>query len=232
MVLRSHRWGAVSLGIFVEGQSDRSTIPILIRKLGHGLAVHTRVVGQGDMLKETEMSNQIAALRTLHPRLAKILVFMDSEGVDPGETLRLAKPVEARLNRMSGRATVTYIVVDHSLEGWLACDERALRAVLGRGARIRIRGSPEDDLRPAPDSGAYLSGQQERVHKDGPRPEDRGSRQSSKHRGQEPYVQAAHLRPQRVSCLDPRPASLPHKGNGLVAALTLGILLDMVVNSR
>ena len=68
---------------------------------------------------------------------------------DPNETLRRTEPVAAELNRISGRASVSYIVVDHSLEGWLACDEQALRAVLGRSARIRIRGNPEDDPRPA-----------------------------------------------------------------------------------
>ena len=43
----------------------------------------------------------------------------------------------------------TYIVVDHSLEGWLACDADALRKVLGRQAVLSIKGNPEDHQRPA-----------------------------------------------------------------------------------
>jgi hypothetical protein len=44
---------------------------------------------------------------------------------------------------------VDYVVVDHALEGWLACDIDALRAVLGPTARIETRGNPEDNRSPA-----------------------------------------------------------------------------------
>ena len=139
----------MTLGIFVEGPSDKTTIPILIRKLGYRAGIHSRVVRQGDMLNVREMSNQIAALRASQGRLRRILVFKDSEGVDALETLRTSQSIEAQLNRLTVGIPVEYIVVDHSLEGWLACDLEALRAVLGRGALIRLRGNPENDLRPA-----------------------------------------------------------------------------------
>ena len=44
---------------------------------------------------------------------------------------------------------VNYVIVDHALEGWLACDVDALREVLGSQAKILIKGNPEDNLRPA-----------------------------------------------------------------------------------
>ncbi len=74
---------------------------------------------------------------------------MDSEGANPDHTLRMTELAAARLNEVSGRIPVDYVVVDHALEGWLACDEEALRRVLGRNAQINTRGNPEDHPRPA-----------------------------------------------------------------------------------
>ena len=149
MVLGASGRCSVTLGIFVEGPSDKTTIPILIRKLGYHAGLHPRVVRQGDMLNVREMSQQIGALLRLQSGIKRILVFKDSEGVHPGETLRSSQPIAAELNRQTGGVPVDYIVVDHSLEGWLACDVAALRAVLGQRARIRIIGNPEDNPRPA-----------------------------------------------------------------------------------
>ena len=44
---------------------------------------------------------------------------------------------------------VNYVIVDHALEGWLACDIDALRVVLGPTAKIETRGNPEDNRSPA-----------------------------------------------------------------------------------
>ena len=149
MVLGASRRCSVTLGIFVEGPSDKTTIPILIRKLGYRAGIHPRVVRQGDMLNVREMSNQVTALMASHSRIQRILVFIDSEGVEPAETLRTCRPIVRHLSGQTGGIPVEYIVVDHSLEGWLACDVEALRVVLGRDAQIRLRGNPEDDPRPA-----------------------------------------------------------------------------------
>ena len=149
MVLGPSRWSTVSLGILVEGPSDKQTIPILIKKLGYKARIHARVVGQGAMLNLDKISKHIAALMTIHRQLRSILIFIDSEGVDSSETLRRTDPVTARLNQVAGRIPVKFIVVDHFLEGWLACDVAAVEGVLGRNAQIRIRGNTENHLRPA-----------------------------------------------------------------------------------
>ena len=138
----------MSLGIFVEGPSDRQTIPILIKKLGYSAAIESRVVPQGNMLDASKMLRHVGALLAPQPRVSRIIVFRDSEGVDPQETRRLTEPVSNRLSAASP-VPVDYVVVDHSLEGWLACDIDALRAVLGSNARIRTGGNPEDNPRPA-----------------------------------------------------------------------------------
>ena len=139
----------MSLGIFVEGQSDRTTIPILIRKAGYAGGIQTRIVHRGDMLDIAEVSRHVDALLSLHRDVDKILVFIDWEGVDPARTQRDTRGAASRLNRIAGGVPLRYIVVDHSLEGWLACDTDALKAVLGRDAKIHTGGNPENHLRPA-----------------------------------------------------------------------------------
>ena len=106
----------MTLGVFVEGPSDRQIIPILIRRLGYRAAIHTRVVRQGDMLNSSRMSQHVEGLLRMRGQLHEILVFMDSEGVDPEETLHRTKPVSVELNRVAGRIPVRFIIVDHSLE--------------------------------------------------------------------------------------------------------------------
>ena len=138
----------MSLGIFVEGPSDKQTIPILIQKLDYRASIHTRIVPQGNMLNVSRMSKHISALIRDQAPLQRIVVFIDSEGVAPEQTMRRTQPTSRQLNRES-RVPVEYVVVDHSIEGWLACDTDALRHVLGPTARIRIRGNPEENLRPA-----------------------------------------------------------------------------------
>ena len=120
----------MSLGIFVEGPSDKTTIPILIRKTGYRAGIESRKVAREEMLDPVEMTNQVDSLLRLQRRVNHILVFMDSEGVDPADTFRSTKGVSSRLNRLTGKVPLHYVVVDHSLEGWLACDFDALKAVL------------------------------------------------------------------------------------------------------
>jgi hypothetical protein len=148
VVRRAPRRRSLSLGIFVEGPSDRDSIPILLRKLGQR-AVHARVTGRGDMLDVATMHRHVQALRATHRGVRRVLVFLDSEGVDPEVTLREAEGPRRELLGALRRVDLDYVVVDHSLEGWLACDEEAVRSVLGRNARLRTRVNPEDHPRPA-----------------------------------------------------------------------------------
>ena len=138
----------LTLGVFVEGTSDLQTIPKLIRRLGYRGGIRGHSV-RGDMLSVREMSNQIMALLSRRGRVSRVLIFIDSEGADPNQTLRGTERALPQLRRVAGRVPVDYVVVDHSIEGWLACDTDALRAVLGQDARINIQGNPEDQPRPA-----------------------------------------------------------------------------------
>ena len=139
----------MSLGLFVEGPSDRDTIPILIRKLGYRSRVRARVVKQSEMLLPDKMARNVEEMLRERRDINFIVVCIDSERVDPSMTEQRVRPVVRRLNETSS-VPVRYAVVDHALEGWLACDEEALRAVLGGPrARFNIRVNPEDHPTPA-----------------------------------------------------------------------------------
>ena len=141
----------MSLGLFVEGRSDKDTIPILIRKLGYRSRVIAKDLGgQTEMLIVDKMTRHLSELLRERNDVELALICCDSlEGVGPRITEDRLRPLERRLNRESP-VLVRYAVVDHALEGWLACDEEALRAVLG-GPRaiINIRGNPENHPRPS-----------------------------------------------------------------------------------
>lgn len=139
----------MSLGLFVEGPSDRDTIPILIRKLGYRSRVRRRVVKQSEMLLPDKMARNVEEMLKARRDIDFIVVCIDSERVDPSMTEQRVRPVQRQLNEISS-VPVRYAVVDHALEGWLACDEEALRSVLGgQRVRINIRGNPEDHPTPA-----------------------------------------------------------------------------------
>lgn len=136
----------MTLAIFVEGLSDKASIPILLRKLGQR-RIYTRRVSSGDMLDVEGMSRQIHALGPR--RIQMVIIFRDSECTDPEKWIARAKVAEREFAQRAKKPPVRYVIVDHSLEGWLACDEAALRAVLGPHAKFTIKLNPADACRPA-----------------------------------------------------------------------------------
>lgn len=59
---------------------------------------------------------------------------------------QLEKQVQGVVKR---RVSAKYVVVDHSLEGWLLSDRNAVRKVLGPRASLPRYGNPENECRPA-----------------------------------------------------------------------------------
>ena len=139
---------AIALGIFVEGPSDREPHKHLLRKLGHP-SIQTRVVPQGNMLDTDTMQRHVQAVLHLHPEISHVLVLRDSEGVAQKETRASMRPAERILRVRFPDLGINYVVVDHSIEGWLLCDQEALKAVLGPRARINVPGNPDQHPRPA-----------------------------------------------------------------------------------
>ena len=138
----------MSLGLYVEGRSDKDTIPILIRKLGHRLRIITKAVSQSELLIGDKMARHLTVLLRERHDVDLVLICIDSERVDPSVTKERSRPVERMLNRDSP-VPVRYAIVDHALEGWLACDEEAVQSALGPRAQINIRGNPEEHPTPA-----------------------------------------------------------------------------------
>jgi hypothetical protein len=136
----------LTLAIFVEGQSDKLSIPILLHKV-RKTTIYTRRVAAGDMLDIREMARHIQALSPYKIEMA--IIFRDSECTDPEGWIAKAKLAEKDFERLALKPPVRYVIVDHSLEGWLACDKTALRAVLGPHAKIPNRLNPACSCRPA-----------------------------------------------------------------------------------
>ena len=149
MVLWQYRWDSLSLGLIVEGQSDRNTIPILARRLGYSAGIRSRIVSRGDMLASGAISRYLTKFLRESRDVTQVIICLDAERENPNIVLESTRRTERRLNETLP-IPVSYAVVDHALEGWLACDEEALRAVLGGPrARINIRVNPEDHPTPA-----------------------------------------------------------------------------------
>lgn len=101
------------------------------------------------MLDASAMVPHIEALTRAHSRLTRIFIFRDSEGIDPAETFKRTRRPERKLNSTFTRPPIKYVIVDHSLEGWLACDQSAVLQVVGGSRQLYLINDPEAHPRPA-----------------------------------------------------------------------------------
>ena len=140
----------MSIVLFVEGKSDKDTIPKLIRKfLDPPPRIIARTIHRGEMFKSEKVKPYLEALLKQHQDVEKVIVCVDSECTDPAEIQREVSKVERALSRMGLPVVPRYVVIVHALEGWLAVDPEALRQVLGRGAEVRIEQNLEEICKPA-----------------------------------------------------------------------------------
>ena len=137
----------MSLGLIVEGQSDRNTIPILARRLGYSAGIRSRIVSRGDMLASGTISRYLTKFLRESRDVTQVIICLDAERENPNIVLESTRRTERRLNETLP-IPVSHAVVDHALEGWLACDEEAIQSVLGPRALVNIQGNPEDHPTP------------------------------------------------------------------------------------
>jgi len=138
----------MNIGLFVEGKSDKDTVPKLIRKLLDAPPppkIIPRTIHRGEMFKSEKIRPYLEALLRQHQDVEKVIVCVDSECTDPAEIWEEVSKVERELNEMD--LPVRYAVVVHALEGWLAADSKALEKVLGR--QVRIERNLEEVCKPA-----------------------------------------------------------------------------------
>ncbi|MBI4596295.1 MAG: DUF4276 family protein [Candidatus Tectomicrobia bacterium] len=140
----------MSLLLLVEDKEGRKPFEILARKIRR-VAVQARFMPQGDMLNISRVAEFLRLHYRSHRNLSYVLICRDSECTPIAETQNRCRQAEEQLNNRLGNRfpPIRYIVVDHSLEGWLASDKDALRHVLGSNARIPRNFNPEEDCRPA-----------------------------------------------------------------------------------
>jgi len=137
----------MSIGLFVEGKSDKDIIPKLIRKfLVTSPRIIPRTIHRGEMFKAEKVKSYLEALLRQHQEVEKIIVCVDSECTAPEEIWEKVSKVERELNEMG--LPVRYALVVHALEGWLAADSKALKQVLGKGAEVHIEQNSEEMCRP------------------------------------------------------------------------------------
>jgi hypothetical protein len=140
----------MSIGLFVEGPSDKDTIPKLIRKfLDTPSKIIPRIIHRGEMFNAEKVRPYLEALLKQHQDIEKFIVCVDSECTDPAEIQREVSKVEQELGKIGLPVVPKYAVVVHALEGWLAADSKAVEQVLGRGAEVRIEQNLEEVCRPA-----------------------------------------------------------------------------------
>ncbi len=82
----------MSIGLFVEGKSDKDTIPRLIRRfLDAPPKIITRTIHRGEMFKSEKVKPYLEALLKQHQDVEKVIVCVDSECTDPAEIQRELK---------------------------------------------------------------------------------------------------------------------------------------------
>lgn len=142
----------MSIGLFVEGKSDRDALTLLIRKIleakNQRQHVLSRQVPRSDMFSTTKMAAYFNPLFKQHNDVDKVIVCLDCECTDPAEIRKRTVDTKKRLAD-EFPIPVHYIIVVHALEGWLASDEDALRHVLGKNASITVPQNMETICRPA-----------------------------------------------------------------------------------
>lgn len=106
-------------------------------------------IQQGDAHDVGTMLHHLNVFLQQHRGVTKVLICIDSECTDVNKTSRQAQDTERQLTRALKTPLVKYVVVDHSLEGWLLRDLKAVKSILGTGAKLKGLPNPEDECRPA-----------------------------------------------------------------------------------
>lgn len=139
MVFRTYRRNTLKIGIFVEGKSDKDTIPKLIRKIIPNAGIEIRVLRQGETLNIEKVKSHKDALIKMHSDIDKIVVCRDSECANPDD-------IKLQIQKIEKEVKVRYSIIVHALETWLLSDENAVAKIIGQS--ITPITSPESECKP------------------------------------------------------------------------------------
>lgn len=125
----------MSLLLLTEGKGEALALRVLARKLiPASQAIHTIYLPKGNLLSSPKkVAARIRAERSKGAHTTKVLICVDSECTPVEETQHLVKQNEKEIAKLLPWAipVLRYVIVDHSLEGWLLGDLGALERVLG-----------------------------------------------------------------------------------------------------
>lgn len=141
----------MKIALFVEGQSDKETLTILVKKiLGEHASVIPRVFrGKENLLNEQKVHSSITYLVQEHPDVSKIIVCVDSECTPEDQTERVIRKVEKSIkSKIQQRHLVYYVGIIHALEGWLLADSDAVTERLGPKIKVNIPPQTTLDCKP------------------------------------------------------------------------------------
>jgi hypothetical protein len=138
------------IAIFVDGQSDKPTIRILVEKLLTNRSpkpgLKLLLLQRGDFFSAPKVSAHLRLLHQTHPDIGKVILCLDCE-CTPKEDIQpqLAK-VQEEVRHDHPSLNPTIVLKVHALEGWLASDRRAVQRVLGAEPKDYPR--PENECKP------------------------------------------------------------------------------------
>lgn len=150
MACRAPGWRSVRVLLLTEGESDRDTLPVLVRKMvGRTIGVEAQWVGRGDLLSTEKVVVHLSTAVRRHRDIRKALLCIDSECTPIEETRAKIQGVVRTVADRFRSLAVKAVVVDHSLEGWLLGDKGAVAGFLGIQPRRLNYRNPEEECQPA-----------------------------------------------------------------------------------
>ncbi|MBI4481897.1 MAG: DUF4276 family protein [Acidobacteria bacterium] len=138
----------MKIGLFVEGRSDKGSIPHLIKGLVPNAGVEPRTATSGDMLSPEKMEGYLIPLTRQHPDVQKVLIVRDCECTDPSVLRPLSARVQSHLSQQFPSLIVRFVLAVHALEAWLMADRTATGQVLGPNVARQLPANPELECRP------------------------------------------------------------------------------------
>jgi len=144
---------AVKIALLVEGRtrpsSEEKTIKTIVRKIiPSEVGIESRLINRGDLLtNEKKVYACISNILQNHPDISKIVVCVDSHCTQKEEIDKEVRKVEGNLKKKVN-IPVSYVVIEHALEGWLLADPESVIGHLSPKVRIDIPSSYTKECKP------------------------------------------------------------------------------------
>jgi len=118
-----------TVGLIVEGKSDREALPLLVRRAtgDERLRIVPRVARRGDMFNARKVATLACEMKRTNQGLEKILVCVDCEDAPSTAVNKQGTTVRREIQALAPPISPQYVVVVHALESWTGANPEALR---------------------------------------------------------------------------------------------------------